>query len=57
MVELGKTANLYGDGATLVTVDADSVTFGQDGAVVIISHATMREIVLSWTRHEERETE
>jgi hypothetical protein len=57
MAELVKTSTLYGDGSTLVKADAESVTFSQDGESIIVSHATMREIVLSWERHEERETE
>ena len=55
MAELLKM--LYGDGVTSVSVNDFSVTFTQDGVTVIISHAAMREIMLSWERHEARETE
>ena len=55
MPELSKT--LYGDGSTSVVFNEKTVTFAQYGGSVTISHAAMREIMLSWERKEMRETD
>jgi len=51
------TKCLYGDGDTKVVAGPEVVVFNQDGENVIVSHAAMREIVLSWERHELKEQE
>jgi hypothetical protein len=51
------TKCLYGDGDTEVVAGPDVVVFNQAGENVVVSHATMREIMLAWERHELMEGE
>jgi hypothetical protein len=55
MAEMVKV--LYGDGVTEVTFGPELVFFRQESMLVTISHAAMREIMLSWERKEMRETD
>jgi len=55
MEEMDKV--LYGDGATEVKAGPELVFFRQGSMLVVVSHAAMREIALSWERHELREKE
>jgi hypothetical protein len=49
---------LWGDRVHEVAADDESVMFSdEDGHIIILSHAEMREIVLAWERHEMREAE
>ena len=55
MPELTKDKTLYADGVTKVTAGPELVFFRQSNMFVTISHDAMREIVIGWTRHEDRE--
>ena len=49
---------IWGDRVHEAAVDDDSIMLsGEDGQLLVLSHAEMRELVLAWTRHEEREAE
>ena len=57
MAELVKV--LYADGRYRVEAHPETVTIADEkqDATITISHATMREIMLSWERKEMRESE
>ena len=49
---------LYGDGTNEVAASAETVIISNGkGAVIILSHAAFREVVLGWERMLEEEAE
>ena len=48
---------IWGDRVHEAAVDEESIMLSEGEQVIVLSHAEMRELVLSWSRHETMEDE